>query len=98
MGKITVKVHLKSVLRDSYDTMQTAAKADVEVNKTDKVLDFKAKALAALGEFTELRDVHHTQCRFVGAGARIIGPEDDDKTLAEIGLTHECEVHVVLHM
>lgn len=91
------KVHLvlKSVMRDSYDSLHTVSSSAIDVPLSETVESFKTKALAALGEITELYDVHHTKCRFL-VGAKIISSDEDSKTLAEVGVKHDESVDVIL--
>lgn len=93
----TAKVHLslKSVMRDSYDSLHTVATASLDIPLSETVETFKGKVLGLLGEYAELYDVHHSQCRFL-VGSKVITPEEDNKTLSEIGVDHDGEVHVVL--
>lgn len=93
--KVKIHLELRSMMRDSYDSCHTVGRAAIDILASDTVEAFKCKALAALGEFAEIRDVHHTKCRFI-AGPKLIASEDDAKTCAEIGLQNNVEVHVML--
>lgn len=94
-SRVKIHLELRSVMRDSYDSFHTVGRASTDILASDSVESFKFKALAALGEFAEIRDVHHTACRFV-AGPRVISSDDDAKTCAEVGLQNNVEVHVIL--
>jgi hypothetical protein len=95
--KINVHIHLKvqSDMRDSYGSHHTVGRAAIELDITESVERLKFLALAALGEFSELRDVHHTACKFV-VGTKFLSAADDSKLVSEVGVSDNAELHVLL--
>lgn len=92
---VKLHIHLMSEMKDAYQGHHTVGRAAIDVSPSDTVEKMKFAAFAALGEFAELRDVHHTTCRFI-CGTRVISAADDSKSVSEVGVAQGAELHVIL--